>query len=189
MPPLFRPRARHGRRHSNLPPRPRCLWPVLEHLTVSGTIDHLISTSGIEQIYAATSDGHRAARHLEHIRATGVRVRPENRGSVANSWRYRPPPRRADETEPSLPTMTATPSASSPYTRERPRVETVILPDLGFKSEARAAAFHRRRTEQRGDDRTRPSLSAHYRPPGRETSQNILDEREEAEMRRSSMSP
>src|SRR4029079_8759941 len=52
------------------------------HLTVSGMIDLLVNTADIEGIYAQTADGHRAARHLERLRALAFEYDQKIGGSI-----------------------------------------------------------------------------------------------------------
>ncbi|MGZ8831216.1 MAG: UvrD-helicase domain-containing protein, partial [Thermoanaerobaculia bacterium] len=157
------------------------------HRTVSGTIDLLISSAGIEQIYASTADGHRAARHLEHIRALAFEYDQKIGGSIRQFVdeidRRRIEP---DEMEPSLADDDSNAiRILTVHAAKGLEFETVILPDLSFKPGSEGQQLFTVE-EPRSVVMTgrAQSLSAHYRTagPGRRLAK-ILGEREEAETR------
>ncbi len=157
-------------------------------LTVSGTIDLLIRSAGIEQIYASTADGHRAARHLEHIRALAFDYDQKIGGSIRQFVdeidRRRIEP---DEMEPSLADDDSNAvRILTVHAAKGLEFETVILPDLSFKPGSEGQQLFTVE-EPRSVVMTgrAQSLSAHYRTagPGRRLAK-ILGEREEAETRR-----
>ena len=158
------------------------------HLTVSGTIDLLIKTAGIEAIYAATKDGHRAARHLEHVRALAFEYDQKIGGSIRQFVeeidRRRSDP---DDMEPSLADDDSNAiRILTVHAAKGLEFETVIIPDLGFKAGSEGLQLFTVE-EPRSIVMTgrAQSLSAHYRMAGpARRLKKILDEREEAEMRR-----
>src|SRR5204862_2434147 len=52
------------------------------HLTVAQLIEHVLAVSNIEAVYAASADGERALRHLEHLRAIAFTYDRRIGGSV-----------------------------------------------------------------------------------------------------------
>ena len=106
------------------------------HLTVSGLIDLVIETTGIEQVYDAAADGIRHHRHLEHVRAIAFEYDERIGGSVRQFIeevdRRRDEP---DETEPSLADESQNAvRILSVHAAKGLEFETVILPDLAVMS-------------------------------------------------------
>jgi ATP-dependent helicase/nuclease subunit A len=117
--------------------------PVLEslrsasrHLTVAQLIDLVIRTCGIENVYAASADGKRSLRHLEHVRAIAFAYDQRAGGSVRQfvseiSRRRAQPdemePSLADDTDDAIRILTV-------HTAKGLEFDTVILPDLEFPS-------------------------------------------------------
>jgi ATP-dependent helicase/nuclease subunit A len=107
-----------------------------KHLTVSQLIDLLLTTTGIESLYDAATDGDRHLAHLEHVRAIAFEYDQRLGGSV-QQFVDEIARRRGDpeEMEPSL--VDETQNAVrilSVHAAKGLEFETVILPDLGFSS-------------------------------------------------------
>jgi ATP-dependent helicase/nuclease subunit A len=99
-------------------------------------IDLVIRTCGIENLYAASADGKRSLRHLEHVRAIAFaydqRVGGSVRQFVSEISRRRAQP---DEMEPSLADDTDDAiRILTVHTAKGLEFDTVILPDLEFPS-------------------------------------------------------
>jgi ATP-dependent helicase/nuclease subunit A len=106
------------------------------HLTVAQLIDLVIRTCAIENVYAASADGKRSLRHLEHVRAIAFaydqRVGGSVRQFVSEISRRRAQP---DEMEPSLADDTDDAiRILTVHTAKGLEFDTVILPDLEFPS-------------------------------------------------------
>ncbi|HEX7153354.1 MAG TPA: UvrD-helicase domain-containing protein [Thermoanaerobaculia bacterium] len=104
------------------------------HLTVSGLIDLVVATSGIEAVYDAAADGVRHKRHLEHLRAIAFEFDQTTGGSVRQFvdeiTRRRSEP---DEMEPSLADESRNAvRILSVHAAKGLEFESVILPDLAF---------------------------------------------------------
>ncbi|HEY6140083.1 MAG TPA: UvrD-helicase domain-containing protein, partial [Thermoanaerobaculia bacterium] len=107
---------------------------VSRHLTVAQLIEHVISTTNIEGVYAASADGDRALRHLEHLRALAFTYDRRIGGSVRQfvdevAQRRKDP----EEMEPSL--LDDSSNAVRIMTVHAAKgleFDTVILPDLAF---------------------------------------------------------
>jgi ATP-dependent helicase/nuclease subunit A len=104
------------------------------HLDVSGTIDLIVESSGIESIYEATTEGRRSLRHLEHLRAIAFVYDQKSSGSirqfVTEIDRRRSEP---DEMEPSLADDDSNAvRILSVHAAKGLEFDTVILPDLTF---------------------------------------------------------
>jgi ATP-dependent helicase/nuclease subunit A len=106
------------------------------HLTVAQLIDLVIRTCGIENVYAASADGKRSLRHLEHVRAIAFAYDERTGGSVRQfvteiSRRRAQPdemePSLADDTDDAIRILTV-------HTAKGLEFDTVILPDLEFPS-------------------------------------------------------
>jgi len=105
------------------------------HLTVSALIDHVIASTGIEALYAASADGTRSARHLEHLRAIAFGYDRKLGGSVRQfvdeiAQRRREPeepePSLADDSSDAVRVLTV-------HAAKGLEFDTVILPDLAFR--------------------------------------------------------
>jgi len=106
------------------------------HLTVAQLIDLVIRSCGIENLYAASADGKRSLRHLEHVRAIAFAYDQRVGGSVRQfvteiSRRRAQPdemePSLADDTDDAIRILTV-------HTAKGLEFDTVILPDLEFPS-------------------------------------------------------
>jgi ATP-dependent helicase/nuclease subunit A len=105
-------------------------------LTVSELISRLVESCAIERFYAATADGPRALRHLEHVRSIAFAYDQRTGGSVSQfvdeiTHRRTEP----DETEPTL--IDESRNAVrilSVHAAKGLEFETVIIPDLTFRS-------------------------------------------------------
>jgi ATP-dependent helicase/nuclease subunit A len=106
------------------------------HLTVAQLIDLVIRTCEIENVYAASADGKRSLRHLEHVRAIAFAYDQREGGSVRQfvgeiSRRRAQPdemePSLADDTDDAIRILTV-------HTAKGLEFDTVILPDLEFPS-------------------------------------------------------
>ncbi len=154
------------------------------HLTVAQLIEHVIATTGIEAVYAASADGERALRHLEHLRALAFTYDRRIGGSVRQfvdemAQRRRDP----EEMEPSL--LDDSSDAVRILTVHAAKgleFDTVILPDLSFniRPQELYAVDEPRSLVMRGQFET---LSA-WRDAGGRTLRDIGREREEAELHR-----
>ncbi|HSP16141.1 MAG TPA: UvrD-helicase domain-containing protein [Thermoanaerobaculia bacterium] len=105
-----------------------------KHLDVSGTIDLIVESSNIETIYEASTEGRRALRHLEHLRAMAFVYDQKSGGSirqfVGEIDRRRSEP---DEMEPSLADDDSNAvRILSVHAAKGLEFDTVILPDLTF---------------------------------------------------------
>ncbi|HSP34598.1 MAG TPA: UvrD-helicase domain-containing protein, partial [Thermoanaerobaculia bacterium] len=105
-----------------------------KQLTVSGVIDLLVESSGIESVYAASVEGRRSLRHLEHLRAIAFTFDEKSGGSirqfVAEVDRRRSEP---DEMEPSLADDDSNAvRILSIHAAKGLEFDTVSLPDLSF---------------------------------------------------------
>jgi len=162
-----------------------------QHLTVSGTLDLLVRTADIEQIYAMTADGHRAARHLDRLRALAFEYDQKIGGSIRQFVdeiaRRRQEP---DDMEPSLADDDSNAiRIMSVHAAKGLEFETVILPDLAFRSKISGEGLQLYSVEDPPSlvmTGRAQSLSAHYRftTGGRTRLKAIQGEREEAEARR-----
>jgi len=154
------------------------------HLTVAQLIEHVIAATGIEAVYAASADGERALRHLEHLRALAFTYDRRIGGSVRQfvdemAQRRRDP----EEMEPSL--LDDSSDAVRILTVHAAKgleFDTVILPDLSFnvRPQELYAVDQPRSLVMRGQFET---LSA-WRDAGGRTLRDIGREREEAELHR-----
>ena len=162
-----------------------------QHLTVSGTLDLLVRTAAIEDIYAMTPDGHRAARHLDRLRALAFEYDQKIGGSIRQfvdeiSRRREEP----DDMEPSLADDDSNAvRILSVHAAKGLEFETVILPDLAFRSKISGEGLHLFSVEDPPSlvmSGRAQSLSAHYRFAGASQMRlkQIQGEREEAEARR-----
>jgi ATP-dependent helicase/nuclease subunit A len=155
------------------------------HLTVAQLIDLVIGTCRIEDVYAATSDGKRSLRHLEHVRAIAFaydqRVGGSVRQFVSEISRRRAQP---DEMEPSLADDADDAiRILTVHTAKGLEFDTVILPDLEFPSPPPNIFLvdEPRSLVLTGQVET---LSASDTRSGRKSLKEIGKEREEAETRR-----
>jgi ATP-dependent helicase/nuclease subunit A len=159
------------------------------HLTVSGIIDLLVSSVSIEAVYDALADGVRARRHLEHVRALAFEYDEKIGGSVrqfvAEIDRRREEP---DEMEPSLADDDSNAvRILSVHAAKGLEFETVILPDLAFRTKAsdNVALFAVEEPKSLVMTGRAQSLSAHFRFAAAQMRlKSIAGERDEAEMRR-----
>ena len=104
------------------------------HLTVAQLIEHVIATTNIEAVYAASADGDRALRHLEHLRAIAFTYDRRIGGSVRQfvdeiAQRRKDPeemePSLLDDSSDAVRIMTV-------HAAKGLEFDTVILPDLAF---------------------------------------------------------
>ncbi|HKS25958.1 MAG TPA: UvrD-helicase domain-containing protein [Thermoanaerobaculia bacterium] len=104
------------------------------HLTVAQLIEHVIATTNIEAVYAASADGDRALRHLEHLRALAFTYDRRIGGSVRQfvdeiAQRRKDPeemePSLLDDSSDAVRIMTV-------HAAKGLEFDTVILPDLAF---------------------------------------------------------
>ncbi len=159
------------------------------HLSVTGTIDLVVESSGIEAVYAMSADHRRSLRHLEHLRAIAFTFDQKAAGSVgqfvAEIGRRRNEP---DEMEPSLAdddTMAV--RILSVHAAKGLEFDTVILPDLSFPSGGNDSMHIFAVEEPRslvvtGQAQT---LSAQFRFTNAQTTlKSVGRERDEAELRR-----
>jgi ATP-dependent helicase/nuclease subunit A len=159
------------------------------HLTVTGTIDLLVRTAGIEEVYTTTRNGHRSKRHLEHMRALAFQYDQKIGGSV-RQFVEEIERRRADpdEMEPSLADDDSNAvRILSVHAAKGLEFETVILPDLAFKTKGGSEGLELFTVEEPRSlvmSGRAQSLSAHYRFAGSLRLKKIEGEREEAEARR-----
>ncbi|MDQ6800123.1 MAG: UvrD-helicase domain-containing protein [Acidobacteriota bacterium] len=109
------------------------------HLTVTQLIDHVVATTGIEDVYHATRESKRSLRHLEQVRTIAFIYDQKAGGSVRQfveeiSRRREVP----EEVEPSL--LDETTNAIRVLTIHGAKgleFDTVILPDIEFQSASR----------------------------------------------------
>ena len=104
-------------------------------LTVSALIDRIVATTSIEDVYAATVDGARSRRHLEHVRALAFDFDQKLGGSIRDFVdeidRRREEP---DEMEPSLSDeSTNAVRVMTVHAAKGLEFDTVLLPDLAFQ--------------------------------------------------------
>jgi ATP-dependent helicase/nuclease subunit A len=159
------------------------------HLTVSGTLDLLIESTGIEATYDALVDGRRARRHLEHLRTIAFQYDEKIGGSlrqfVDEIERRREEP---DETEPSLADDDSNAvRIMTVHAAKGLEFETVLLPDLIFPTKIgdKQSLFVVEDPRSLVMTGRAQSISAHYRlTPGGQRLKSIAGEREEAETRR-----
>src|SRR5260370_28324550 len=109
------------------------------HLTVTQLIDHVVATTGIEDVYRATREGKPSLRHLEQVRTIAFIYEQKAGGSVKQfveeiSRRREVP----EEVEPSL--LDETTNAIRVLTIHGAKgleFDTVIIPDIEFQSASR----------------------------------------------------
>ncbi|MGZ4778954.1 MAG: UvrD-helicase domain-containing protein, partial [Thermoanaerobaculia bacterium] len=161
------------------------------HLTVSGTIDLLVNTANIEDIYAQTADGHRAARHLERVRTLAFEYDQKIGGSIRQF--VEEIDRRRDEPDDVEPSLADDDSNAvrimSVHAAKGLEFETVILPDLAFRTRGGGEGLQLYSVEDPPSlvmTGRAQSLSAHYRfaSDGSTRLKKILGDRDEAEVRR-----
>jgi len=154
------------------------------HLTVARLIEHVLATTNIEAVYAASADGDRALRHLEHLRAIAFTYDRRIGGSVRQfvdeiAQRRRDPeemePSLLDDSSDAVRIMTV-------HAAKGLEFDTVILPDLSFavRPQEIYAVESPRSLVMRGQFET---LSA-WRDAGGRTLRDIGRAREEAELHR-----
>jgi ATP-dependent helicase/nuclease subunit A len=150
-----------------------------ERLTVTAMIDLVIETCGIERVYAATVDGDRAMRHLEHLRGIAFQYDQTVGGSL-RQFVDEIGRRRAgepDEMEPSLLDDSSNGvRILTVHAAKGLEFDTVILPDLEFplKAQELYVVDDPRLLVMSGQVETLSSLRA----------KEIAKQREEAENRR-----
>ena len=154
------------------------------HLTVAQLIEHVLATTNIEAVYAASADGDRALRHLEHLRAIASTYDRRISGSVRQfvdeiAQRRRDPeemePSLLDDSSDAVRIMTV-------HAAKGLEFDTVILPDLSFsvRPQELYAVESPRSLVMRGQFET---LSA-WRDAGGRTLRDVGKAREEAELHR-----
>jgi ATP-dependent helicase/nuclease subunit A len=154
------------------------------HLTVAQLIEHVLATTNIEAVYAASADGDRALRHLEHLRAIAFTYDRRIGGSVRQfvdevAQRRRDPeemePSLLDDSSDAVRIMTV-------HAAKGLEFDTVILPDLSFsvRPQELYAVESPRSLVMRGQFET---LSA-WRDAGGRTLRDVGKAREEAELHR-----
>ena len=159
------------------------------HLTVSGTLDLLIESTGIEATYDALVDGRRSRKHLEHLRTIAFQYDEKIGGSlrqfIDEIERRREEP---DETEPSLADDDSNAvRIMTVHAAKGLEFDTVILPDLVFPTKIadKQSLFVVEEPRSLVMTGRAQSISAHYRlTPGGQRLKSISGEREEAETRR-----
>ena len=155
------------------------------HLTVAQLIEHVLATTNIEAVYAASADGVRALRHLEHLRAIAFTYDRRIGGSVRQfvdeiAQRRRDPeemePSLLDDSSDAVRIMTVHGAKGLEF-------DTVILPDLSFNVRPQEiyAVDAPRSLVMRGQFET---LSAWRSTAGGRTLREIGKAREEAELQR-----
>jgi ATP-dependent helicase/nuclease subunit A len=159
------------------------------HRTVSGLIDVVVDTTGIERLYDAAADGARHLRHLEHLRgiafAYDQRIGGSVRQFVDEIAQRRSEP---EETEPSL--VDESKNAvriMSVHAAKGLEFDTVILPDLAFPTSMSETLQLFTVEEPRSIvlSGRADSISANFRfTPDGEKLKKISGQREEAEVRR-----
>ena len=157
--------------------------------TVSETLDLLIDSTNIEEVYEELLDGRRARRHLEHLRALAFEYDQKIGGSIRQFVdeveRRREEP---DETEPSLADDEANAvRIMTVHAAKGLEFETVILPDLAFNTRTgseKQSLFVVEEPRSLVMTGRAQSLSAHCRFAGELRLKQVAGEREEAEMRR-----
>jgi ATP-dependent helicase/nuclease subunit A len=154
------------------------------HLTVAQLIEHVLAATNIEAVYAASADGARALRHLEHLRAIAFTYDRRIGGSVRQfvdeiAQRRRDPeemePSLLDDSSDAVRIMTVHGAKGLEF-------DTVILPDLSFtvRPPELYAVDAPRSLVMRGQFET---LSA-WRDAGGRTLRDVGKAREEAELHR-----
>jgi len=106
------------------------------HLTVSQLIDLVLTTTGVESLYHAASDGDRHLAHLEHVRAIAFEY-DQRLGGSAQHFVDEITRRRSDpeEVEPSLADESQNAvRILTVHGAKGLEFETVILPDLSFQT-------------------------------------------------------
>ena len=157
------------------------------HLTVEQLIGLVITTTGIERVYAAAVEGARSMRHLEHVRAIAFSYDQRLGGSVRQFVdeiaRRRGEP---EEMEPSL--IDESQNAvriMSVHAAKGLEFETVILPDLAVQSPQNTMTLYTveepRSLVMLGRAQT---FSANFRQAGDAKLKDISKYRDEAEMQR-----
>jgi len=158
------------------------------HRTVSQLIDLLVSTTGIEDVYAAATSGDRDLAHLEHVRAIAFEYDQRIGGSVQQFVdeisRRRSEP---EEMEPSL--IDETQNAVrilSVHAAKGLEFETVILPDLSFSTNSSEATQLFTVEEPKSLVLTgrAQSISGNFRYTGGEPLRKLAKERDDAETQR-----
>ena len=159
-----------------------------KHLTVSQTIDLLVTTSGIEEVYAAAADGARHKRHLEHVRAIAFEYDEKIGGSVRQFVdeidRRRAEP---DELEPSLADESKNAvRILTVHAAKGLEFDTVIMPDLAFATNAADAVSLFTTEEPRALVMAgrAESISGNFRYVGDQKLKKVASQREEAELKR-----
>jgi ATP-dependent helicase/nuclease subunit A len=159
------------------------------HLPVSGLIDLLVSTSGIETVYDALVDGRRHRRHLEHVRAIAFEYDQREGGSVRQfvdeiTHRRDEPeemePSLADESQNAVRVM-------SVHAAKGLEFDTVILPDLSFNASSSEGLqlYSVAEPESLVMTGRAETISAHFRfTPDGEKLKTISGARDEAELKR-----
>jgi ATP-dependent helicase/nuclease subunit A len=152
------------------------------HLTVAQLIEHVLATTNIEAVYAASADGDRALRHLEHLRAIAFTYDRRIGGSVRQfvdeiAQRRRDPeemePSLLDDSSDAVRVMTV-------HAAKGLEFDTVILPDLSFAVRPQEIYTAGGSLVMRGQFET---LSA-WRDAGGRTLRDVGRAREEAELHR-----
>jgi ATP-dependent helicase/nuclease subunit A len=164
------------------------LREAAHHETVSGLIDRIVATSGIEAVYEAAVDTDRTVRHLEHVRAIAFeydeRVGGSVRQFVDEIARRRAEP---DEMEPTL--LDESQNAvriMSVHAAKGLEFDTVILPDLPFETRGQGSLriFTVEEPKSLVVAGSASSISATFRTAKNEPLSKISSRRDEAEMRR-----
>ena len=158
------------------------------HHTVSQLIDLLLSTTGVEDVYAAAAGGDRDLAHLEHVRAIAFEYDRRQGGSVQQFVdeisRRRTEP---EEMEPSL--LDETQNAVrilSVHAAKGLEFETVILPDLSFSTSSSEATQLFTVEDPRSIVLTgrAQSISGNFRVANGEPLRKLAKERDDAETQR-----
>lgn len=155
------------------------------HLTITQLIDLILTTTGIESVYASTADGDRDLAHLERVRAIAFEYDQRIGGSAQQfvdeiAQRRSEPeemePSLVDETQNAVRIMTV-------HAAKGLEFDTVILPDLGFGGGGGGLQLFtvedpRSLVLAGGPD----SISANFRRAGDQPLKKIAKERDDAEM-------